>query len=156
MAALKSGDEKSPTYGELIAQAKLPGGDAPPAAVAKVEPPKAEPPKTEPAKPEPPKTEPAKSEPPKTPAPPATPPPPPVVKHVPTPAELDAIAKITALGGSVRDIAMNDDSKDVDFHLGGTALKDDGLVLLKAIPNIVSLSLKDTQITDADSPIWKA
>ena len=31
VAALKSGDDKSPTFGELIAQGKLPGGDAPPA-----------------------------------------------------------------------------------------------------------------------------
>jgi len=163
VAAMKS----SFTFGELITVGALPGGDVPPAAVAqaapakaeppKAEPPKTTPPKTEPAKPEPPKAEPpkpapAKPEPPKTeppkPAAPA-PPPAPVVKHVATPAELEAIAKIIALGGSVRDIAQNDDSKDVDFHLGGTALTDAGLVNVKAIPNIVSLSLKDTQITDA-------
>ena len=44
---------------------------------------------------------------------------------------------------------MNDDSLVVDFHLGGTALNDEGLAQIKALPKVVQLDLKDTQITDA-------
>ena len=46
-------------------------------------------------------------------------------------------------------LAMNDDSLVVDFHLGGTALTDEGLAHVKALPKVVQLDLKDTQITDA-------
>ena len=123
VAAMKSGEGEAPTYGELIAQGKLPGGDAPAA---------------DPAKPAEPSPAPAPA--PGTPAPAAAAPSP------ETQAAIDAIKKI---GGSVMPLAMNDDSLVVDFHLGGTALTDEGLVHLKALPKLVQLDLKDTQITDA-------
>jgi hypothetical protein len=119
VAAMKSGDDKSPTFGELIAMGKLPGGD-PPAEVAK-----------------PAETSPAPAPAPATPAAP------------PSPAVLEAIGKIQKTGGTVQALAMNDDSLVVDFHLGGTALNDEGLALVKTLPKVVHLDLKDTQITDA-------
>src|SRR5437879_2627470 len=72
----------------------------------------------------------------------ADPPPPPANAQ-------EAIAKIQALGGAVRTVAMNDDSLEVDFHLGGTKLTDEGLVNLKPLSKVVEVHLKDTQITDA-------
>ncbi len=125
VAAMKSGDGDAPAFGELIAQGKLPGGDtrAAPANVA------AAPPAGTPA----------------TPAPaPAAAAPTPL-----SPEAKDAIAKIQKIGGTVMALAMNDDSLVVDFHLGGTALNDEGLALVKALPKVVQLDLKDTQITDA-------
>ena len=64
-------------------------------------------------------------------------------------AEKAAIAAIEAIGGAVRQIALNDDSKDIDFHLDGTSLTDEGLAQVKAIGKVAHLHLKDTQITDA-------
>ena len=64
-------------------------------------------------------------------------------------AEKAAIAAIEAIGGAVRQIALNDDSKDIDFHLDGTSLTDEGLAQVKAIGRVAHLHLKDTQITDA-------
>ncbi len=121
VAAMKSGDDKSPTFGELIALRKLPGGDLAPAAALAAQP----------AAPNP------------APAAPATPAAP------PSPAVLEAIAKIQKIGGTVQALAMNDDSLVVDFHLGGTALNDEGLANVKVLPKLVQLDLKDTQITDA-------
>ena len=121
VAAMKSGDDKSPTFGELIAQHKLPGGDLAPAAATAGTP--------APATPAP-----------ATPATPAAP---------PSPAVVEAIAKIQKIGGTVQALAMNDDSLVVDFHLGGTALTDEGLASVKMLPKLVQLDLKDTQITDA-------
>ncbi len=125
VAAMKSGDDKSPTFGELIAQGKLPGGD-PPVETAK---PAATTTASTPA--------PAPAPAPNTPAAP------------PSPAVLEAIGKIQKIGGTVQALAMNDDSLVVDFHLGGTALNDEGLATVKVLPKVVQLDLKDTQITDA-------
>lgn len=122
VAAMKSGDDTSPTFGELIAQGKLPGGDA--KAVAAAPAPAA----------------PAPAAPAATPAPAAA---------TPTPEVQDAIGKIQKIGGTVMPLAMNDDSLVVDFHLGGTALNDEGLALVKTLPKLVQLDLKDTQISDA-------
>jgi hypothetical protein len=122
VAAMKSGDDQSPTFGELIVQHKLPGGDlAPSAAVA-----------GQPDAPTP------------APATPAAAP-----SAPPSPAVVEAIAKIQKIGGTVQALAMNDDSLVVDFHLGGTALTDEGLASVKLLPKLVQLDLKDTQITDA-------
>jgi hypothetical protein len=124
VAAMKSGDGDAPTFGELIVQGKLPGGDtrAAPAAAA-------------------------------APAPvPGAPAPAPAAAAAPTPLSpeaKDAISKIQKIGGTVMALAMNDDSLVVDFHLGGTALNDEGLALIKVLPKVVQLDLKDTQITDA-------
>ncbi|MEK6247091.1 MAG: discoidin domain-containing protein [Planctomycetales bacterium] len=63
--------------------------------------------------------------------------------------EQAAIAKIHELGGTVRSVAANDDSKDVDFHLSGTELTDEGLNQVAQLKNVVWLNLKDTAITDA-------
>lgn len=119
VSAMKSGDDKSSTFGELIAQAKLPGGDPPAAAAA-----------------------PAATTPAPAPVPAAAPTP-------PSPAVVEAIGKIQKIGGTVQALAMNDDSLVVDFHLGGTTLNDEGLASIKALPKVVQLDLKDTQITDA-------
>jgi hypothetical protein len=117
VAAMKSGDDKSPTFGELLAQGKLHGGDSP--AEAK----------------------PAEG----TPAPAA----PAAAAAPPSAAVQEAIGKIQKIGGTVQALAMNDDSLVVDFHLGGTALNDEGLAAVKLLPKVVQLDLKDTQITDA-------
>ena len=120
VAAMKSGDDKSSTFGELIAGGKLPGGDLKQAETAQAPAPAPAPAAPAPAPPSP-----------------------------PSPAVLEAIAQIQKIGGTVMALAMNDDSLVVDFHLGGTALTDDGLVHVKALPKVVQLDLKDTQITDA-------
>jgi Leucine Rich Repeat (LRR) protein len=124
VAAMKSAEGESPTFGELIAQGKLPGGDVKPADAA------ASTPAPAPA-----------------PAAPATPSP--AVTSAPSPEVAEAIAKIQKIGGTVMALAMNDDSLVVDFHLGGTALNDEGLAIVKTLPKVVQLDLKDTQITDA-------
>jgi Leucine Rich repeat len=132
VAAKKSGDEKSPTFGELIAQGKLPGGDGKPAQVAATD-----------------KPAPAPAPAPTTPAPAPTTPAPPAEK-APLSAEAQAaIDGIQKIGGTVMQLAQNDDSLVVDFHLGGTSLGDDGLAAVKTLPKVVELDLKDTQITDA-------
>jgi hypothetical protein len=123
VAAMKSDGDNSPTFGELIAQGKLPGGAAKPAATADASTP-------EPA--------PAAA----TPAPAAAAPSP------PTPEALAAIDAVRKIGGTVMPLAMNDDSLVVDFHLGGTALTNEGLAHVKALPKVFELNLKDTQITD--------
>ncbi|MFV2067697.1 MAG: hypothetical protein ACC645_12035 [Pirellulales bacterium] len=64
-------------------------------------------------------------------------------------AEQQAITKIEEIGGTVRPIALNDDSQEVDFHLGGTKLDDAGLALVKDLRKVIHLNLKETQITDA-------
>ncbi|MEX0936425.1 MAG: hypothetical protein WDZ59_01095 [Pirellulales bacterium] len=64
-------------------------------------------------------------------------------------AEQAAIAKLEEIGGTVRAVAQNDDSKDVDFHLSGTPLNDETLAAIKSVGKVVNLNLKDTQITDA-------
>jgi hypothetical protein len=126
VAAKKSGDESSPTFGELLAQHKLPGGEAK-ADVAAADTP-------EPAPPAP---------------APTTPAPAPAGEAAPPSAEAQAaIAEIQKIGGTVMQLAQNDDSLVVDFHLGGTALGNDGLAHLKALPKVVQLDLKDTQVTD--------
>ncbi len=126
VAAMKSGGDDSPTYGELIAQGKLPGEKSAADDSAQASAPTPEPtPQPEPDKPAP---EPAAS---------------------PAPANQEAVAAIQEIGGTVMPLAMTDDSLVVDFHLGGTALTDDGLVHVKALPKVYELHLKDTQITDA-------
>jgi hypothetical protein len=64
-------------------------------------------------------------------------------------ADADAVAAIEKLGGSVREIAANSEDRNVEFHLGGRELTDDGLALVAALKNVVALNLKNTQITSA-------
>ncbi len=124
VAAMKSAGDDSPTFGDLIAQGKLPGSTAEPEKQASTPAPTPEP------MPEPSTPAPAPE------APPAT-------------ANPEAVAAIEAIGGTVMPLAMNDDSLVVDFHLGGTSLTDDGLAHVKVLPKVYELNLKDTQITDA-------
>ena len=63
-------------------------------------------------------------------------------------AEKKYIDKIEKIGGTVREIAINDDRKEIDFHLGGKSLTDEGLAHVKQLDNVIHLHLKDTQITD--------
>jgi hypothetical protein len=127
VAAIKSAGDDSPTFGELLAKFQLPVA-APAAEVAKTE-------------------EPAPA--PGTPAP-STPEPAPAGQPAAPAADAQAaIEAINKIGGTVMQLAQNDDSLVVDFHLGGTALTDDGLSQVKLLPKVVQLDLKDTQITDA-------
>ena len=59
------------------------------------------------------------------------------------------IEKIRELGGTVRDIAMDDDRKEVAFHLSGTELTDEGLLHVKDVSEVIHLQLRGTKITDA-------
>jgi hypothetical protein len=66
----------------------------------------------------------------------------------PSPEEKAAIAEIEKIGGTVRPVSADTDLKDVDFHLSGTGLTDDGLAHVKKLKNVVWLNLKGTKITD--------
>jgi hypothetical protein len=70
------------------------------------------------------------------------------VEEIDPQQEADAINKILEMGGSVMQIAQNDDSNIVDFHLGGKELTDEGLENVKSVGKLVHLDLKDTQVTD--------
>jgi len=60
-----------------------------------------------------------------------------------------AIEEIEKIGGTISEVAQNDDSKIVDFHLGGKELGDEQLAHVKSVRKLVQLHLKDTKITDA-------
>jgi|GEM_PF-3371215 len=62
--------------------------------------------------------------------------------------EKSATAEIEKLGGAVRKIAASVEWKEVDFHLSGNDVTDDGLIHLKEIQQLVSVHLKNTKITD--------
>lgn len=62
--------------------------------------------------------------------------------------EQDAIGKIEKIGGAVRKISANEDAKDVDFHLSGKSLTDEGLAHVAELENVLWLNLKDTAISD--------
>src|SRR6266849_2952652 len=64
-------------------------------------------------------------------------------------AEAQAIAQIEKAGGSVRQIAQNDQHREVDFHLQGISCTDEQLAPLAKIKNVVSLNLGKTSVTDA-------
>src|SRR5216684_301414 len=63
-------------------------------------------------------------------------------------AEAQAVAQIEKAGGSVRQIAQNDEHREVDFHLGASCT-DQQLSPLAKIKNVVSLNLGKTPVTDA-------
>ncbi|MCE9552395.1 MAG: hypothetical protein K8T91_03335 [Planctomycetes bacterium] len=71
------------------------------------------------------------------------------VPAAPSPEEKAAIAAIEKIGGTVRPVSADTDLKDVDFHLSGTGLTDEGLAQVKQLKNVVWLNLKGTKITDA-------
>ena len=60
-----------------------------------------------------------------------------------------AIENIEKLGGTVRSVAADDPSKEIDFHLSGKDLTDDGLANVAQVEGVIWLNLKDTKITDA-------
>src|SRR5262249_14458480 len=62
-------------------------------------------------------------------------------------AETQAIAQIEKAGGAVRQIAQNDEHREVDFHLGAS-WTDQQLAPLARIKNVVSLNLGKTPVTD--------
>lgn len=59
------------------------------------------------------------------------------------------VAKIEKAGGSVREIAQNDNRLEVDFHMAGTTVTDSALVPLASMKNVLELNLAKTGISDA-------
>ena len=70
------------------------------------------------------------------------------VTEFPPEVEAKAIEEIQKIGGTVMDIAQNDDSKTVAFHLSGKDLDNGGLQFVKNVGKLIELNLKDTKITD--------
>jgi hypothetical protein len=69
--------------------------------------------------------------------------------HVAVGNEQTAIENIKKNGGTVRSVAANDSSKEIDFHLSGQDLTDDKLADVAQVEEVIWLNLKDTKITDA-------
>jgi len=69
-------------------------------------------------------------------------------KSGPSEADQKVIQAIEKAGGSVRQIAQNDDRLEVDFHLQPGALTDDQLTVLKDLKKVIHLHLGNTNITD--------
>lgn len=59
------------------------------------------------------------------------------------------VAKIEKAGGSVREIAQNDNRVEVDFHMAGPTVNDAALAPLSTMKNVLELNLAKTGITDA-------
>ena len=70
-------------------------------------------------------------------------------KAAPSGPEAAAIEKIEKAGGSVRQIAQNDERKEVDFHLQGSTVTDAQVAPITALSNVYRLHLGKTGITDA-------
>src|SRR5438093_10187062 len=66
----------------------------------------------------------------------------------PSESDQKAIQAIEKLGGSVRQLAQNDDRLDVDFHLQPGSLTDDQLAVVKDLKKMIHLHLGNTNITD--------
>jgi hypothetical protein len=64
-------------------------------------------------------------------------------------AETDAIASIQEKGGLVLEVAQNDPSLDVAFHLASKPAEDGDLAPLEQLTNVVNLNLRKAAITDA-------
>ncbi len=76
-------------------------------------------------------------------------------KEQPAETEQKAIQVINTAGGSVREIAQNDDRLEVDYQRGSSSpiegqapLTDEHLAILKELPKIVYLYLGRTSVTD--------
>ncbi len=63
------------------------------------------------------------------------------------PADAEAIAAIKELGGTVRRIAANTEDRQVEFHLTGKELTDEGLAHVSRLKDVAWLNLRGTQIT---------
>ena len=64
-------------------------------------------------------------------------------------AETDAIAGIQEKGGLVLEVAQNDPSLDVAFHLASKPAEDGDLAPLEQLTNVINLNLRKTAVTDA-------
>ena len=64
-------------------------------------------------------------------------------------AETDAIASIQEKGGLVLEVAQNDPSLDVAFHLASKPAADGDLAPLEQLTNVINLNLRKTAVTDA-------
>jgi mono/diheme cytochrome c family protein len=58
------------------------------------------------------------------------------------------VAKIEKAGGSVREIAQNDNRLDIDFHMAGPTVNDTSIAPLATMKNVLELNLAKTSITD--------
>ncbi|MBM3971339.1 MAG: hypothetical protein FJ302_15995 [Planctomycetes bacterium] len=66
-----------------------------------------------------------------------------------TQAELDAIAAVKKAGGSVLQVAQNDNRLDIAFHLADGKIGDEQVATVKPLGNIIySLNLRGTEVTD--------
>lgn len=72
----------------------------------------------------------------KTPAPPAG-------------ADAKAIAAIEKAGGQVIKIAQDDERLEVNLRLGGSAITDEQVALVRQLHNVLHLNLANTAVTDA-------
>lgn len=67
----------------------------------------------------------------------------------PTQAELDATAAIKKAGGSVTQLAQDDNRWDVSFHLAEGKMGDDQIATVKPLANVIhELNLGKTEVTD--------
>ena len=64
-------------------------------------------------------------------------------------AEKQAIEQVRQSGGSVMEIAQNDNRLDVAYHLADGEVKDEKLAPLANMPKLYALNLRGTAITDA-------
>ena len=65
-----------------------------------------------------------------------------------TPSQQDAVAKIQAKGGLVIPLAANSDSLVVSLATAGKQAGDSELDLVKQLPKVVQLDLRNTAVTD--------
>src|ERR1044071_6586933 len=66
-----------------------------------------------------------------------------------TQAELDAVAAVKKAGGSVLQVAQNDNRVDVTFHLADGKIGDEQVAAVKPLGNIIhELNLRGTEVTD--------
>ena len=64
-------------------------------------------------------------------------------------AEKQAIEKIEQAGGTVREIAQNDDRLEVNFQLTGESVTDEDVAPVAGLSNVHELQLGRTSVTDA-------
>ena len=67
----------------------------------------------------------------------------------PDPATEQAKAKIIAAGGSVLELAQNDDRLEIAFHLSDQKITDETLKTLAGLSKVDSLNLRGTEVTSA-------
>ena len=65
-----------------------------------------------------------------------------------SPEQQEAVKAIEEAGGSVREIAQDDERLEVDFHLASGSVSDDAVVPVAMLKNVMRLHLGKTPITD--------